>query len=246
MVVPMTGQDSTRLVMWYALMFQRGDQLWRGILREMSTRAVSRHGRICLMIRVGSPASKAIHWPGDARVAFYVGLNVEHFYVDRPSTSLIEATASLVPDALNYGWRDYGPRVGIWRVIDSLDGHGIRASVLLNSAAANGTATIRGAGARTPGWLSPGKSRLNMPGWVRSGSRRLETIRAPGKDVMVMVGRHRRRKTARWLRLRLRAAGALLLAVSAGHPPGPVPDRVRVDPHDWLAVPAAGHRGIRP
>ncbi len=31
-----------------------------------------------------------------------------------------------------------------------------------------------------------------------------------------MVGRHRRRKTARWLRLRLRAAGALLLAVSAG------------------------------
>ncbi len=48
---------------------------------------------------------EAIHWPGDARVAFYVGLNVEHFYVDRPSTSLIEATASLVPDALNYGWR---------------------------------------------------------------------------------------------------------------------------------------------
>jgi len=30
------------------------------------------------------------------------------------------------------------------------------------------------------------------------------------------VGRHRRGKTARWLRLRLRAAGALLLAVSAG------------------------------
>jgi len=30
------------------------------------------------------------------------------------------------------------------------------------------------------------------------------------------IGRHRRGKTARWLRLRLRAAGALLLAVSAG------------------------------
>ena len=45
-----------------------------------------------------------IHWPGGAR-AFYVGLNVEHFHLDRPSTSLIEATASLVPDALNYGWR---------------------------------------------------------------------------------------------------------------------------------------------
>lgn len=29
-----------------------------------------------------------IHWPDGARVAFYVGLNVEHFQVDRPSTSL--------------------------------------------------------------------------------------------------------------------------------------------------------------
>src|SRR5882757_1721472 len=75
-----------------------------------------------------------IHWPNDARVAFYVGLNIEHFYLDRPSTSLFEATASLVPDALNYGWRDYGARVGIWRLIESLDRHGIRPSVLLNTA----------------------------------------------------------------------------------------------------------------
>ena len=74
-----------------------------------------------------------IHWPGGARVAFYVGLNIEHFHLDRPSTSLIDTTASLVPDALNYGWRDYGNRVGIWRLIEGLDRHGIRASVLLNS-----------------------------------------------------------------------------------------------------------------
>jgi hypothetical protein len=66
-----------------------------------------------------------IRWPGGARVAFYVGLNVEHFLVDRPSTSLNEATASLVPDPLNYGWRDYGVRVGIWRTIQSLDRHGM-------------------------------------------------------------------------------------------------------------------------
>ena len=61
---------------------------------------------------------ESIHWPGGARVAFYVGLNVKHFHLDRPSTSLIDATASLVPDALNYGWRDYGSRVGIWRLIE--------------------------------------------------------------------------------------------------------------------------------
>jgi allantoinase len=50
-----------------------------------------------------------IRWPGDARVAFYVGLNIERFQVDRPSTSLNEATSALMPDPLNYGWRDYGP-----------------------------------------------------------------------------------------------------------------------------------------
>lgn len=74
-----------------------------------------------------------IHWPGGARVAFYVGLNVEHYRIDRPSTSIFAGTAGLTPDPLNYGWRDYGPRVGIWRLTDSLDRHGIRASVMLNS-----------------------------------------------------------------------------------------------------------------
>ncbi|HUR05826.1 MAG TPA: hypothetical protein VM347_24995 [Nonomuraea sp.] len=44
-----------------------------------------------------------------------------------------EATAALVPDPLNYGWRDYGPRVSIWRVMEILDRHGLRASTLLNA-----------------------------------------------------------------------------------------------------------------
>ncbi|MGH8878893.1 MAG: polysaccharide deacetylase family protein, partial [Stackebrandtia sp.] len=74
-----------------------------------------------------------IRWPNGARVAFYIGLNVEHFHIGKPSTSLNEATASLVPDPLNHGWRDYGARVGIWRVMETLDRHGIRASVLLIS-----------------------------------------------------------------------------------------------------------------
>ena len=54
-----------------------------------------------------------LSWPGNARVAVYVGLNVEHFVLDQPSTSIWPGTAELTPDALNYGWRDYGARVGI-------------------------------------------------------------------------------------------------------------------------------------
>ena len=104
-----------------------------------------------------------IHWPGDARVAFYVGLNIEHFYLDRPSTSLFESTASLVPDALNYGWRDYGARVGIWRLIDSLDRHGIRASVLLNSDVCERYPQIVEAGRRRNwAWLAHGKTNSTL------------------------------------------------------------------------------------
>jgi peptidoglycan/xylan/chitin deacetylase (PgdA/CDA1 family) len=71
--------------------------------------------------------------PNGARVAFWVGLNIEHYEVDKPSTSIFGGTAGLQPDPLNYGWRDYGPRVGIWRMIDVLDKHRMRASVMLNS-----------------------------------------------------------------------------------------------------------------
>jgi allantoinase len=71
--------------------------------------------------------------PNGKRMAFWVGLNVEHYEVDKPSTSLFPGTATLSPDPLNYGWRDYGPRVGIWRIMEGLDKSGIRASVLLNA-----------------------------------------------------------------------------------------------------------------
>ncbi|ALG14116.1 polysaccharide deacetylase family protein [Kibdelosporangium phytohabitans] len=100
-----------------------------------------------------------ITWPGGASVAFYIGLNIEHFLVDRPSTSIWPGAANLVPDALNYGWRDYGVRVGIWRTVDTLDRHGIRASVLLNSAVADHYPQIIKAGRdRNWAWLAHGKT----------------------------------------------------------------------------------------
>jgi allantoinase len=100
-----------------------------------------------------------ISWPEGKRVAFYVGLNVEHFRVDKPSTSLVEATSSLVPDALNHGWRDYGARVGIWRTIDALDRHRVPASVLLNSEAAEHYPQVVEAGLRRDwAWLAHGRT----------------------------------------------------------------------------------------
>jgi allantoinase len=104
-----------------------------------------------------------IRWPGGARVAFYVGLNVEHFLVGQPSTSINQATAALVPDPLNHGWRDYGPRVGIWRLAEVFDRHKIRPSVLLNSDVVSRYPQIIKAGAeRDWAWLAHGRNNSTL------------------------------------------------------------------------------------
>jgi allantoinase len=76
---------------------------------------------------------KPLRWPNGARVAVWVIPNIEHFLFDRPSTSVTNATTSLVPDVLNYSWRDYGVRVGIWRLMETMERHGFKGTVALNS-----------------------------------------------------------------------------------------------------------------
>jgi allantoinase len=76
---------------------------------------------------------KPLRWPKGARVAVWVIPNIEHFLFDRPSTSITHVTTSLVPDVLNYSWRDYGVRVGVWRMMEVMERHGVRGTVALNS-----------------------------------------------------------------------------------------------------------------
>jgi peptidoglycan/xylan/chitin deacetylase (PgdA/CDA1 family) len=99
-----------------------------------------------------------LQWPDGARIAFYLGLNLEHYPVDRPSTSIFGGTAGLAPDPLNYGWRDYGPRVGIWRLLESLDRHGLRASALVNSdVCANYPHIVKAGRERDWAWVAHGR-----------------------------------------------------------------------------------------
>ena len=74
-----------------------------------------------------------LRWPDGARVAVWVIPNIEHFLFDRPSTSVTAATVGLVPDVLNYSWRDYGVRVGIWRMMEVMEKHGVKGTVALNA-----------------------------------------------------------------------------------------------------------------
>jgi allantoinase len=71
--------------------------------------------------------------PNGARVAVWIVPNVEHFEFGKPALSMTPMTAGLKPDVLNYGWRDYGARVGIWRVMEIFERLGIPATAALNS-----------------------------------------------------------------------------------------------------------------
>ena len=54
-------------------------------------------------------------WPGGARVAPWVNPNIEFFGLN------------------DWAVRDYGDRIGIWRIMEVLTRYGIRASAALNS-----------------------------------------------------------------------------------------------------------------
>ncbi len=72
-------------------------------------------------------------WPGGARLAVYVGVNLEQFAFGEGLGAEL-APGGPQPDVLNYAWRDYGNRVGAWRILDLLDDLGWPAGVLVNSA----------------------------------------------------------------------------------------------------------------
>ena len=80
----------------------------------------------------------ALKWPGGARVALWVNPNVEFFALDdvMPGNSNERVTRehARVPNVRNWSLRDYGNRVGIWRLMEVLKRFGIRASAATNSA----------------------------------------------------------------------------------------------------------------
>lgn len=71
-------------------------------------------------------------WPGGRRLAFYVGVNLEVFSFGEGAGPELGGPKGS-PDVMNYAWRDYGNRVGVWRLLDVLDDLEIPAVALANS-----------------------------------------------------------------------------------------------------------------
>ena len=76
-----------------------------------------------------------ITWPNNARVAFWVAPNVEHYeYLPEYDGQRNPWPRMPYPDVREYSYRDYGNRAGFWRMTEVLDAYGIKCCVSLNLA----------------------------------------------------------------------------------------------------------------
>jgi peptidoglycan/xylan/chitin deacetylase (PgdA/CDA1 family) len=89
------------------------------------------------------PQRPALHWPDGNKVALLITLNLETwdlikdtdkaYYAGGPAI-LPDVLPGNVPDFPNFTWREYGQRVGIWRLFECLDALGVTPACTVNAA----------------------------------------------------------------------------------------------------------------
>ena len=88
------------------------------------------HGRYDY-ISIGS--RPVYDWPNGTRLAVYVALNIEAFAFGRGKGAGVAPPDQSVSHSV-YSWRDYGNRVGFWRLMDMFDELDIPVQAQLNTA----------------------------------------------------------------------------------------------------------------
>jgi allantoinase len=78
------------------------------------------------------PERPAYSWPEGKRLAFFIGLNIEHFAFGTGLSHSLSVPLP-APDQRAFAWTDYGNRVGIWRIFDLLDELNLPAAHLINT-----------------------------------------------------------------------------------------------------------------
>ncbi len=127
------------------------------------------------------PYSPIIHrpplqWPNGAHVALWVIPNIEFFALDEKVPPGSGGTGVPVPDVPTWSSRDYGNRVGVFRLMEVLHRHGIRATVALNSELC----------AEHPQIIAEGnKLKWEWMGHCESNTRRLNAA-APGEEPRII------------------------------------------------------------
>lgn len=83
------------------------------------------------------PARAPLAWPGGARLAAFVTVHLEAWELQPPADAhrdprFVGEYGSFFPDYRSWTQREYGNRVGVFRILELLDRHAIRASVAVN------------------------------------------------------------------------------------------------------------------
>jgi peptidoglycan/xylan/chitin deacetylase (PgdA/CDA1 family) len=78
------------------------------------------------------PERPEFEWPGGHTVAVWVVPNVEHYEYLPPAQAVDPYPRTPHPDVRLYSYRDYGNRVGFWRMAEVLERYEIPATVSLN------------------------------------------------------------------------------------------------------------------
>jgi allantoinase len=119
------------------------------------------------------PARPRLELPNGARVAVWIAVNVEHFEIDRPGVSIVPVTADLVPDPMNYGWRDYGARVGVWRLMELFDELELPVTAPLHSEVCNDFPQIVEEGTKRGwAWMAHGRTTAALQANMERGEER--------------------------------------------------------------------------
>lgn len=88
------------------------------------------------------PQRNPLRWPNGARIAVILTFNLETWDLTKPTDKPYYAGGpAILPDVLpgdtpdfpNYTWREYGQRVGLWRLYELFDEMGARASCTTNA-----------------------------------------------------------------------------------------------------------------
>ena len=133
-----------------------------------------------------------LEWPNGAHVALWIIPNIEYFSLEeRPGGY----GAGKVPDVVMWSERDYGNRVGVFRIMETLDRYGIRGTVALNSNLC----------AEHPQIIAEGnKRKWEWIGHNESNTRRLNEA-PPGEEVNIIrrtldtIGKASGRRPTGWL-----------------------------------------------
>ena len=99
---------------------------------EQAVAAVRGEDRI---VYSAAPDRQPLRWPGGARVALWVTPNIEHYeYLPAQVRVRNPWPRTPHPDILGYGLRDYGNRVGVWRLMEVFDRFKLPCTVSLSLA----------------------------------------------------------------------------------------------------------------